>query len=115
MNVVLQPFVKNGKLYVEDDFGQHSEVSLPFATWFEAVDHLNGMGYGYHKFTKHCEVVTSVQLSDNYEDRLYGVLAEFDTIEAFQAVSRIFEVFLEYPASKVSHFWLLHHHYTSSS
>ena len=114
MNIVLQPFVKNGKLYREDDFGQHFEVSLPFATWFEAVDNFNGLGYGYHKFTEHCKVVGSVLLSDNYEDKLYGVLAEFDTIEAFQAVSRIFEVLLEFPASKVSHFWLLHNHYTAS-
>ena len=103
MNVVLQPFVKDGKVYREDDFGQHFEVSLPFATWFEAVDSFNGLGYGYHKFTEHCKVVDSVLLSDNYEDKLYGVLVEVDSVEAFLAVNEKFEVCLEFPASKVSH------------
>jgi len=100
LQVVLQPFVLDGKLYKEEDDGQQSEVQLPAAVWFEAVDHLNGRGYGLQELQKHGEVVSSFLLYDNYDENTYAVLVAFETVEGFQAVSKRFETCLELPVPK---------------
>jgi hypothetical protein len=101
LQVVLQPFVKGGKLHKEEDNGQQHEVKLPVAVWFEAVDHLNGRGYGLQELQKHGNVVNSFLLYENYDENIYAVLVAFETVEGFLAVSKRFEACLELPAQKV--------------
>lgn len=97
LQIVLQPFVQGGKIMKEDDYGEHTEVQLPFAAWFEAVDHLNGRGCGLNKFEENGRVIQSTLISDNYDEKVYAILAEFSTVEGFQAVSKKFEACLELP------------------